>query len=225
LVAERLAADLVVLEEPVFLAGVARPVRDADDRAVGAFFAAALVVARVEVVVVLVGVLLAAAVLVDRLAAVLAGPDVVDLAADLGAVVLLVVDFAALFDAELPLADRPLVDVLEAVVFVADEPLAADFVAPAASFGSFLSPATIAFRSAPALNLGTAVFLARLRSPVRGLRTIREGRTTFSKAPKPVMATFSPLTSSREIVSSTDSSACPAVFLLPSKCTARASMS
>ena len=84
---------------------------------------------------------------------------------------------------------------------------------------------TTALKSAPALNLGTAVFLARLRSPVRGLRTMREGRTTFSKAPKPVMATFSPLATSRVTVSRTDSSACSAAFLFPSKCPARASMS
>jgi hypothetical protein len=95
--------------------------------------------------------------------------------------------------------------------------LAAEVLAVAAeTLGSFFAPETIAFRSAPALNFGTAVFFARLRSPVRGLRTIRESRTTFSKAPKPVRATFSPLTSSREMVSSTDSSACPAAFLFPS---------
>ena len=61
---------------------------------------------------------------------------------------------------------------------------------------------------APARNFGTAVFLARVRSPVRGLRTMRAGRTVLSKAPKPVMATFSPLATSRVIVSSTDSRAC-----------------
>lgn len=80
----------------------------------------------------------------------------------------------------------------------------------------FSSPETNFLSWAPALNFGTAVFFARLRSPVRGLRTIRDGRATFSKAPKPVMATFSPLTSSRVTTSRTDCRACPASFLLPS---------
>jgi len=135
---------------------------------------------------------------------------------------------------------------LVAVAFVAVALVAADFVAPdaaaavlvvdavallaaalvaATALGSFFAPETTALNSAPALNLGTAVFLARLRSPVRGLRTMREGRTTFSKAPKPVMATFSPLATSRVTVSRIDLRACSACFLFPSKCPARASMS
>jgi hypothetical protein len=61
------------------------------------------------------------------------------------------------------------------------------------SLGSFLGSATTALNWAPARNFGTAVFLARLRSPVRGLRTIRASRTCRSKAPNPVMATFSAL--------------------------------
>ncbi len=77
-----------------------------------------------------------------------------------------------------------------------------------AILGSFLAPDTTALKSAPARNFGTAVFLARVRTPVRGLRTIREGRTAFSNAPKPVMATFSPLATSRVIVSRMDSRAC-----------------
>ncbi len=85
------------------------------------------------------------------------------------------------------------------------------------TFGSFLAPETKAFSSAPARNFGTAVFFARVRSPVRGLRTIRAGRTAFSKAPNPVIATFSPLTTSRVTVSTTDSSACRAADLFPSK--------
>ncbi len=85
--------------------------------------------------------------------------------------------------------------------------LAPDAAAASVSFGSFLAPDTTAFRSAPALNFGIAVFLALIRSPVRGLRTQRASRTRFSKDPKPVMATFSPLATSRVMVSSTDSSA------------------
>src|SRR5215212_4781891 len=86
----------------------------------------------------------------------------------------------------------------------------------AATFGSFLAPETIAFRSAPALNFGTCVRRDFIRCPVAGLRTQRASRTRFSNEPKPVMATFSPFATSRVIVSSTDSSACAAAFLLPS---------
>ena len=73
--------------------------------------------------------------------------------------------------------------------------------------GSFLAPETTFLRSAPGVNLGTAVFLAWIRSPVRGLRTHRASRTRFSNDPNPVMATFSPRDTSRVIVSRTDSSA------------------
>ena len=62
----------------------------------------------------------------------------------------------------------------------------------AVAFGTFLAPETYAFRSVPARKRGTAVALAFLRSPVRGLRTIRADRWTFSKTPKPVIVTFSP---------------------------------
>ena len=41
---------------------------------------------------------------------------------------------------------------------------------------------SMAFSSAPARNFGTDVFLALMRSPVRGLRTIRAGRTALSNA-------------------------------------------
>ncbi|MDX6297045.1 MAG: hypothetical protein QOI51_902, partial [Nocardioidaceae bacterium] len=128
------------------------------------------------------------------------------------AVVLLAADFLAVAFAGALDFEVAEVEGLADVVVLAAEVLAV----AAETLGSFFAPETIAFRSAPALNFGTAVFFARLRSPVRGLRTIRESRTTFSKAPKPVRATFSPLTSSREMVSSTDSSACPAAFLFPS---------
>ena len=49
------------------------------------------------------------------------------------------------------------------------------------SLGSFFAPETTALRSAPALNFGMAVFLALIRSPVRGLRTQRASRIRFSK--------------------------------------------
>jgi hypothetical protein len=102
---------------------------------------------------------------------------------------------------------------------------AAFFAAVAVDLDTFFAPETYAFSSAPALNLGTAVFFARVRSPVRGFRTMRAGRTTFSKAPKPVMATFSPLATSAVIVSMTCSSARRASALFPSKWRDRASIS
>ncbi len=92
------------------------------------------------------------------------------------------------------------------------EPVAAE----TPSLGSFFAPETTALRSAPALNFGTAVFLALIRSPVRGLRTHRDSRTRFSNEPNPVIATFSPLATSRVMVSSTDSRAWAACFRLPS---------
>ena len=93
------------------------------------------------------------------------------------------------------------------------------------SLGSFLAPEMTFFRSWPGVNFGTAVFLAFIRSPVRGLRTQRASRTFFSNEPKPVMATFSPFATSRVMVSRTDSSAWAAAFLFPSKRAESASMS
>ena len=84
------------------------------------------------------------------------------------------------------------------------------------SLGSFLAPETTSLSCAPGLKLGTAFFLAFIRCPVEGLRTQRASRTFFSKEPKPVMATFSPLATSRVMVSSTESSACAAALRLPS---------
>ncbi len=140
-------------------------------------------------------------------------PPVLSLAAVFLAVVL--------FAAAVPLVVLFLVAVLFlvvfAVLFLVADLLALDvFFAPAAdtlvdlltvSFGGFFAPDTTAFRSAPARNFGTAVFFARMRSPVAGLRTIRAGRTIFSKAPNPVIATFSPFATSRVMVCTTESSA------------------
>ena len=97
------------------------------------------------------------------------------------------------------------------VVFFAGAAAAATRATGAAassvSFGSFFAPDTMFFRSWPAVNLGTWVAFALIRSPVRGLRTMRAFRTRFSNEPKPVIATFSPLATSRLMVSRTDSSA------------------
>jgi hypothetical protein len=122
--------------------------------------------------------------------------------------------FAAAFLAVVFFAAAFLAGAALAVVFYA--PVLALAAATVVAGASFLAPETTAFRSAPARNFGTAVFLARVRSPVRGLRTMRAGRMVFSKAPNPVMATFSPLATSRVMVSRTDSRACCAAFLLPS---------
>jgi acyl-CoA synthetase (AMP-forming)/AMP-acid ligase II len=86
-----------------------------------------------------------------------------------------------------------------------------------AAFGTFLAPETYALRSVPARNRGIAVALARLRSPVLGLRTIRAERCTFSKTPKPVMVTFSPVAVWYVIVWVTALRARAASALLPSK--------
>ena len=89
-------------------------------------------------------------------------------------------------------------------------------IVAAVSFGSFLAPATTSLSSLPAENFGTAFFFDFIRSPVCGLRTQRALRTAFSNEPKPVMATFSPLATSRVMVSSTDSSAWAACLRFPS---------
>ena len=123
---------------------------------------------------------------------------------------------------------------LVGVAFLATE--AAFFAGPAAflaagaafatvSLGSFFAPETTFFRSAPAVNFGTDFFLALTRSPVCGLRTQRASRTRFSNEPKPVIATFSPFTTSRVMVSRTESSACAAALRFPSYRAASASMS
>ncbi len=116
-------------------------------------------------------------------------------------------------------------DFFAAVDFLAAAFLVVDADPEVASFGGFFAPETTAFRSAPARKFGLAVFLARFRSPVCGLRTILEGMTFFSKAPKPVIATFSPLATSRVMVSRTESRACCAAFLFPSNCLDSASIS
>ena len=89
-------------------------------------------------------------------------------------------------------------------------------IVAAVSLGSFLAPETMFLRSWPGENFGTDFFLDFIRSPVCGLRTQRALRTVFSKEPKPVMATFSPLATSRVMVSSTESSACAACLRFPS---------
>jgi hypothetical protein len=143
--------------------------------------------------------------------AVLAVPDLFA-AVDVPEVLEVDVDFLAVVVARFVGADAEVV-VRAVVVFAA-----AFFAVAAAGFDIFLAPETYAFSSAPARNFGTAVFFARVRAPVRGFRTMRAGRTTFSKAPKPVIATFSPFTSSAVMVSRTDSRARRASALFSWKC-------
>jgi hypothetical protein len=172
----------------------------------------------------------------DEVLAVLffAGVDVDFDAVFFAALVFFAVDDADFFevDADLPVVflavDLPLDVDLVAVDFFAgadaDEVVLVDVVLEAAvfdallvvAFGTFLAPDTKAFNSAPARNFGTAVFFARVLSPVRGFRTMRAGRIAFSKAPNPVMATFSPRATSAVIVLTTVSRARRASALFPS---------
>ena len=103
--------------------------------------------------------------------------------------------------------------------------LAAGAAAATVSLGSFFAPEMTFFRSAPGVNFGTAFFFDLMLWPVCGLRTVRALRTRFSNEPKPVIATFSPLATSRVIVSRTDSSAWAAALRFPSKRPASVSMS
>ena len=149
----------------------------------------------------------------DFLASVLAADFFAVLDEDFLANVLAALFFAVDFDVLPVLADVVFLAVVvflagdeDAVVFRVEDVLAVPVLVGA--LGGFSAPETTAFSLAPARNFGTAVFFARVRSPVRGLRTMRDGRMTFSKAPKPVIATFSPLDTSRVMVSRTDSRAC-----------------
>jgi len=133
--------------------------------------------------------------------------------------------FAAVFFA--PPVDFVAVDLAAAaaLLVVAVAFLAAGAAAATVSFGSFFAPEMTFFRSAPGVNFGTAFFFDLMLWPVCGLRTVRALRTRFSNEPKPVIATFSPLATSRVIVSRTDSSAWAAALRFPSKRTASVSMS
>jgi hypothetical protein len=114
---------------------------------------------------------------------------------------------------------------LVAFLAVAVARFAGDVAAARVTAGGFFAPETTFLRAAPAVNFGTAVFFALIRSPVCGLRTHRASRTRFSNEPNPVMATFSPFATSRVIVSRTDSSACCACLRFPSNRADSASMS
>jgi hypothetical protein len=93
--------------------------------------------------------------------------------------------------------------------------------------GGDCSPETTALRVGPGVNCGTAAPGAGACLVVRALRALRAaGLTTFfSKAPNPAIATFSPRATSRVTVATTDSRACRAARLLPSKWLDNASMS
>jgi hypothetical protein len=155
--------------------------------------------------------------------------DVVDFAAVLfeGADLVVVDFFAAVDFAAVDFAVVFAAVVLPAVVFEAVELAVVDLAVAdfegvavvffaAGSLGSFFCPETTALSSAPAENLGIAVFFALTLSPVRGLRTHRASRIRFSNEPNPVIATFSPRATSRVMTSSTDSRACCACLRLPS---------
>src|SRR5690348_2944250 len=81
--------------------------------------------------------------------------------------------------------------------------------------GTFLSPLTMALKSAPARNLGTDDLGTLMDAPVAGFLAVRAGRSDFSNTPKPVIATLSPLATATWIVSRTAFTASVAVFLSP----------
>ena len=76
---------------------------------------------------------------------------------------------------------------------------------------SFCLPETTNLNWAPGRNAGTQVGRTLTVSPVRGLRATRAARRRFSKTPKPVIVTLSPLFTARTIVSTMCSTASVAV--------------
>jgi len=122
----------------------------------------------------------------------------------------------------------PAVFALPVVVFVvAVRPAVRVAVVPAfvaVARGSLRVPPTTSLNWVPGRKAGTLVFLTFTASPVRGFRAVRAARARFSKTPKPVMLTFSPLLTLRTMRSTTPSTAWLAVFLSPRR-SARASMS
>ena len=76
----------------------------------------------------------------------------------------------AFFAVDFLAVDFAAVDFLAAAFFAGAAFFAPFALAAVLSLGSFFAPDTTAFSSAPGLNFGTAVFLALIRSPVRGLR-------------------------------------------------------
>ena len=80
---------------------------------------------------------------------------------------------------------------------------------------SFFAPLTTSLNCCPGRNFGTEVFLSFTCAPVAGLRAVRAARSTFSKTPKPEMATRSPLATARVMASVTASTASVAVLLSP----------
>jgi len=82
----------------------------------------------------------------------------------------------------------------------------------------------MSLKAVPGRKAGTDVFFTFTVSPVLGLRAVRALRTRFSKEPKPVMATLSPLVTAFCTSLMTASSAAVADFRSPSRA-ASASMS
>ena len=90
---------------------------------------------------------------------------------------------------------------------------------------SFLRPAMMSLNCAPGRNEGTDVARTFTVSPVRGLRATRGARRRFSKTPKPVIVTLSPLLTARTIVSTRVSTAAVAVLRSASRRLVSSSMS
>ena len=82
-------------------------------------------------------------------------------------------------------------------------------------FASSRAPLTTSLKAWPGRNFGTAVLPTFTVWPVAGLRAVRAARSTFSKTPKPLIATRSPAATARVMASTTASTALLAAFLSP----------
>lgn len=102
---------------------------------------------------------------------------------------------------------------------VAEERAAAVFVVDddrcVLARGNLRLPLTTSLNAVPGRNAGTLVFFTRTVSPVCGFLAVRAARERFSKAPNPVMLTFSPLFTVRMMMSTRLSTASLATFLSP----------
>ena len=79
----------------------------------------------------------------------------------------------------------------------------------------FFAPETASLKPWPGRNFGTEVAFSFTCAPVAGLRATLAARLTFSKTPKPAIATFSPFETVRVTASTTASTATAAARLSP----------
>ena len=136
-----------------------------------------------------------------------------------------VVFLAAVFLAAVFLAAVFLAAVFFAAVFLAGSDFSAVRLTAGSPAFSLRRPATISLNCAPGRNAGIEVARTLTVSPVRGLRATRGARRRFSKTPKPVMVTLSPLFTARTMVSMRVSTASVAVLRSASRRLVSSSMS